>query len=472
MIKRLGNIAIRFAVVTVFAATVAQATAQSPQNPLGEYEEFASDSIDVDDRFVRENPVIDYDDDDIDIPVPSFINRDLNHIVYNGADWSALRKAMAGSATCPVSIVNIGDSHIQADIGTSTVRELLQYDYGNAGRGIVTPLKMSGTNQPFDYTFSSPQSWSADKLMSSHWPHVMGFTGTAIRLADRTAQLTIGTSERDDYNPFASLTIFHQGKMTVDKVVNGEGDNVHFRAIPSRDYTQIILASSETKVTVTFTAPGDLVVFGASLSGERPGVFYHAIGNNGATYSTYNRIGTVGEGISPLRPALVIISLGTNEAFGHLDTDGFYRQIDRLVSNIRKSNPDACILLTTPMECDRSVYTTVKKTVKVPVKSSRGKKKGKSRTAKTRTKTVTQRVRSYAANTNIQPLRDVILRYGKENNIAVYDWYDVAGGKGAAATWIANGLFSRDRVHHSYKGYHLQGRLLYDALSEALKTTP
>lgn len=451
------------AAICVVAA--AGSVAQTPQNPLGQYEEFAADSVDVDDRFVRENPVIDYADDDIDIPVPSFIKRDNNRIILNGADWSALLKAIAESQTRPVSIVNIGDSHIQADIGTGTTRELLQYDYGNAGRGIVAPLKMSGTNQPIDYSFSSPQSWSADKLMSAHWPHVMGFTGTAIRFTGHSGQLTISTSERDDYNPFASLTIFHQGKMTVDRVVNSEGDDIHFRAIPSRDYTQIIFASSETKVTVSFTTAGDLVVFGASLSGERPGVFFHAIGNNGATYSTYNRIATVGEGIAPLRPALVIISLGTNEAFGRLDTEGFYRQIDRLVDNIRRSNPDAAILLTTPMECERSVYTTVKKTLKVPVKSRRG-KKGKRRTT---TKTVNQKVRSYAVNSNIAPLRDVILRYGKDNNIAVYDWYDVAGGKGASSTWIANGLFSRDRVHHSYKGYHLQGRLLYDALIDTFR---
>ena len=196
-------------------------------------------------------------------------------------------------------------------------------------------------------------------------------------------------------------------------------------------------------------------MFGATLSGDRPGLFYHAIGNNGAAYETYNRIGNMGAGISPLRPSLVIISLGTNEAFGRLDTGAFARSIDRLVNNIRAANPDALLLLTTPMECHKRVT----KTRKVRVKNKKG-----------RYRTVTRTSRSYSVNPNIAPLRKAILDYGKDNGIAVYDWYDVAGGSGASSSWISNGLFANDRVHHTHKGYNLEGRLLYEALMDAIRS--
>ncbi|MDE5917889.1 MAG: hypothetical protein K2H05_00070, partial [Duncaniella sp.] len=202
-----------------------------------------------------------------------------------------------------------------------------------------------------------------------------------------------------------------------------------------------------------------LTVFGASLSGGRPGVYYHAIGNNGAAYETYNRIGNVGAGISPLKPDLVIISLGTNEAFGKLDTRAFTRSVDRLVKNIRTANPDALILLTTPQECQRSVTTTKK--VRVKTKARKGRK--------ARYKTVNRSSRSYAVNKNIAPLRQAIMDYGKENGIAVYDWYSVAGGSGSSSIWISNGLFAGDRVHHTRKGYNLEGRLVYEALLDALR---
>lgn len=398
--------------------------------------------------------------DDIDIPVPSFIRQNANHIALNGADWSRLRTAFTESGRKPVSVVVIGDSHIQADFSSGTTRELLQYDFGNAGRGLVAPLKMSGTNQPLDYTFQSHGSWIPAKLMSSAWRQPVGFTGTSIRPASQSSDLTIGTADKEDYNPFTSLTIFHGGRMTVTGVTDEEGRALEYRSIPSHDYTQILLPSPQTQVTVRFTSAGDLTVYGASLSGDRPGVFYHAIGNNGAAYETYNRIGNVGAGISPLRPDLVIISLGTNEAFGRFDASAFTRSMDRLVQNIRAANPDALILLTTPMECQRSVTTTKK----VPVKSKA--RKGK----KARTRTVTRKSRTYAVNRNIAPIRQAILDYGKRNNLATYDWYDVAGGAGASTSWISHSLFASDRVHHSRQGYNLEGRLIYEALLDALRS--
>lgn len=262
------------------------------------------------DKEMREDFVVIPDEaDDIDIPIPSFIKRNANHIIYNGADWTGLRRAFEMSKESPVSIVHIGDSHVQADINTSTVRELLQYDFGNAGRGLVSPLKICGTNQPTDYVFQSSNSWNTVKLMNTSWMQTVGFTGTSIRPASSTSELTIGTKDTDDYNPFSSTTLFHNGKLSIKEVTDADGNKLDFRAIPSRDYTQIILSSLATKINVKFASAGDLTLYGASLSGERPGVFYHSIGNNGATFDSYNRIGSVGLGINPLHPNLVIISL-------------------------------------------------------------------------------------------------------------------------------------------------------------------
>ncbi len=431
-------------------------------------EEVVGDPVDNDDTYVRENPQIEYDDE-IDIPIPDFIRIATNHIQLNGADWSKLDSEVGRGAKDNFVVVHIGDSHVQGGINTETTRELLQYDYGDGGLGIITPLKMSGTNEPRGYNFFSSGSWDAVKLMKHPWRRTMGFTGTSITPRSASSDLTIGTSARDDYDPFNSVLIFHRGKFTVNSVADAEGNIVGFKTIPSRDYTQIILDKPTNQITLSFSSEGDLTIFGASLSGDRPGVIYHSIGNNGATYATYNSIGDIGKGIAPLHPDLVIISLGTNEAFGRLDTQAFYRNIDRLVKDISSANPDTRILLTTPMECHKSVYSTKTSYKKVPVTTRKKGKKGRRKSTKSYVnKKITTRVKSYAVNNNIAPLRDQILRYGKDNKIAVYDWYEVAGGQGASNTWINNGYFSSDRVHHTAKGYRLMGRLLYEALIDEL----
>lgn len=409
----------------------------SSASVFGQLSDENPDAEDIDDKDVRENPVIDFGDYETEVEIPSFIKLKANKIEYNGADWSSLRQKLEHSSELPVNIVHIGDSHLQADLATSVVRENLQFDYGNAGRGIITPLKMSGTNEPLDYAFTSTNAWNAVKLMSSSWPRTMGFTGTSITPISSSSNFLVSTSEKEDYNPFSAITVFHKGQFYVTGVDDADGNHIPFLATPSKDYTEIVLTEDVNAARIYFDSSADLTIFGASLSGQRPGVFYHVIGNNGATYATYNRIGNVGEGISVLKPALVIISLGTNEAFGILDKKRFKESISQLVENIRAANPEAKLLLVTPMECQRSQRT----------------KSGK----------------SYYANQNVAVARDVILDFARHNHIAVYDWFNVAGGNKASEKWIADGLFSRDRVHHSMKGYILQGELLYMALRNALK---
>ena len=231
----------------VFAGTLAvpAAFAVNPSEPDAETVEMLTGEVVIPDEAT-----------DIDIAIPSFIHRNANHIILNGADWSQLRNAFLASGDRPVSIVHIGDSHVQADISSGTTRELLQYDFGNAGRGLVSPLKMSGTNQPNDYVFQSRNSWNPVKLMSPTWRQTMGFTGTSICPMTASAEITIGTSDRDDYDPFRSLTLFHNGSLTVKSVTSGSGEKLDFRAIPSHDYTQIMLPSPQTHVTIDFTSAG------------------------------------------------------------------------------------------------------------------------------------------------------------------------------------------------------------------------
>lgn len=447
----------KYLFLTVVASVSLMVSGQNPtqEDDPDDQEEEVVDS-DEDDREVRENPVIDFDDYETEVSIPSFIKLNANKIQYNGANWAQLRKKLENSSEIPVSIVHIGDSHLQADFATSVVRENLQFDYGNAGRGIVAPLKMSGTNEPLDYSFTSTRPWDAVKLMSQSWQRTMGFTGTSITPITSESNFFVSTSERDDYNPFSAMTVFHGGQFFVTRVEDSDGNAIPFVATPSKDYTQIRFDRDLNGVRIYFDSAGDLTLFGVGLSGRRPGVYYHVIGNNGATYDTYNRIAKVGEGISAFDPSLVIISLGTNEAFGRFDKKSFKESMNRLVTNIRTANPEAVLLLVTPMECQRSHYTSVTKYVT-------GRKKKKRR------KTV--KVKSYQPNSNIAEVREAILDYAKHNHIAVYDWYTVAGGSGASAKWINDGLFSTDRVHHSMKGYHLQGELLYLALRSAFQET-
>ncbi len=68
-----------------------------------------------------------------------------------------------------------------------------------------------------------------------------------------------------------------------------------------------------------------------------------------------------------------------------------------------------------------------------------------------------------------RPIARLIREYGASHNIAVYDWYNAAGGQGASDLWLKAGLLSRDRVHCTLSGYELAGHMLYEAITNMIK---
>lgn len=421
----------------------------------------AEDSIiDESQSFERENPLMDFEESSISPVgvgiVPSFIHRAKNRISMNGADWSKLRRELelcTGSPMSAVNILHIGDSHIQADFATRVIRDSLQLYYGNAGRGLIVPLRLSGTNQPNNYSFTSTSKWNMSKLLKPTGQPV-GFTGLALTSTSETAQITVSTSDRDEnYDPFSCVVIYHSGKIAVRSVSSPEYDNLWYNIYESPGATNIWLGASVRNVTIDIMGSNKSkpTVYGVSLSGNRPGIYYHTIGINGATFSAYASVETLGSGTALLNPRLIIISLGANEAFGSSTTAAVYSSIHNMVTNLRRSIPDAQILLVTPMECQRRDYKTVIR-----------------RNRKGRKYTVRKPTGDFSKNTKIENVRETILRYGRDHGIPTYDWYDVAGGEDVSQLWVDNGLFASDRVHHSVAGYALHGRLLYQALIKAL----
>ncbi len=375
-----------------------------------------------------------------------FLNLSKNHIALNGADWTELRNRFDASDDTVISVVHIGDSHIQAEGSTSRTRELLQRRYGNAGRGLIIPFKLAGTNQPLDYSIVSTSKFTTAKAIKQPWPMEMGFTGIALEPQSNSYEFTIGVEQRSETPvDFDIVRMYLHGKPpTLKSVIAPGGARTMYNQFAVGDTITVFLYEPQERITLYFESNGPCQVYGFELQNQMTGLTYHAIGNNGATYNIYNSIPNFGRDLRSLFPHLIIISLGTNEAFGKVTDEAFYAMVGRLVQDIRTNNPEAKLLLTTPAECQRS------KTVRTG--------KGKRR----------RRVKTYSVNSNVERLRNVILRYGTDHQIPTYDWYAVAGGSGSSDKWIKNQLMKTDRIHNTWAGYALQGSLLYDALQEQL----
>lgn len=384
-----------------------------------------------------------------------FLHLNANRVLMNGASWESLAERFDSVAEglATISIVHIGDSHIQADGNTGKIRRLLQDEYGDAGRGLMIPFRLAGTNQPMDYRITSPSALSTSKLLKMPWLTQMGFTGISVSPQTSRAKFTINNN-----SAFNTLNIYGTGTFTVDKVTRN-GMPLQFET-KKHDWGVTLELPVQTSEIAIETNGSNYCLFGFDARREvesedeegrrkpMPGILYHAIGNNGATFSSYANIGGMGHALQPLTPDLVILSLGSNEAFGQLSDATFTAMINRLVTDIRTQNPEARIMLTTPSECQRSVFVS--------------RRKGRRRRG--------SRLRTYQVNSNVKRLRNVILEYGRNHNIPVYDFYEVAGGDGASTKWMQNKLLSADRIHRTWNGYYLEGELLHQALAYALQS--
>lgn len=335
-----------------------------------------------------------------------------------------------------VNIVHIGDSHLQADFMTRVIRTGFHRDFGNAGRGLIVPLRIAGTNEPGDYRTSSNRKWNAKRCVFPDQPLPIGIGGVTIESTDPDTNLQVKVLDPYVDYTFNKMTLFFlEDESAFDFSVttsSREFASIKYQDDDSTGHRATVEWESLVDgVTLQTHAEREAqhrsVIFGMVLEKRNTsGVLYHTIGVNGAKYRHYNVARHFAEQTAALCPDLFIISLGTNESVDYPRIEnGMLEEIGELVTALKKHNPGAGFLLVTPPDAFR--------------------KRDK-------------------PNPGIREVREKILRYAVDNGLAFYDMYRATGGDGAASRWKENALLSHDGIHFTREGYIHQGHLFYHAL--------
>lgn len=340
-----------------------------------------------------------------------------------------------------ISIVHIGDSHIQADFFTGRIREGLQNQFGDAGRGLIFPYKFVQTNGPRDYRFTDNScQWKGMRIMKADSLNPVGIPGIKLELNTANCGFTIQFYD-DSFSlekGFSDLDILFEGEADFEildlnsrKLFSPQSDSLagktrikNFRATRITDLISFRISNAK---------PG-FVLKGLNLHRNSPGVLYHAIGLNGATFNDYLKSPAFTEELLLLKPELLVVSLGTNESVSAIDSATYISQIKQLLSPFRENGIP--ILLTGPADNAR------RKTIR----TKRGKK-----------------IAAYTHNEKVQQLNQWMNSWCAQEGIAYWDLYETMGGKNSIKEWVKYGLAARDHIHFSKKGYILQADLLLDA---------
>ena len=373
-----------------------------------------------------------------------FVNSALNVITNNAQLATFMEKLylQKKSGNQNINILHIGDSHLQADMATSIIRTTLQKEFGNGGRGLIVPYRVAKTNEPLSYRTSSKFLWKSKRCVFPNQPLPIGIGGVTINSNDSCANFTILTKNDSMLNyGFNKVTLFYQKDSTsynfalIDSLGNKIG-TIAQDSINNQPFTSSAsLPAMVNKLTVQLLKQQEqnnhATIYGVLLENGNPGIEYHTIGVNGAQYLHYSEAQYFSEQTKALKPDVIIISLGTNEAYAlNFKQEQFYADIQLLYEKLKQENPDAAFLLTTPA-CS---YRRKKPNPRLP----------------------------FAAKT--------IVQFAKDNNLSCWDLQGSTGGDNSAVNWKKNHLLRPDGVHYSQVGYELQGTLFCQAFFNSYNT--
>ena len=353
-----------------------------------------------------------------------------------------LKMARLNDGTRVVSVLHLGDSHIQAGFLTGTVMRRFHHDFGNAGRGLITPLRMAKTNEPTDYIIrSDDKNWESAKVIQFRRTMPVGPGGVAIMNPAARFSLTVRALEKnetEDYS-FNRIHILQEPGAPQLFVDDEKIDALSSHVANENPYaTTIQLDHRVSEINLTGAAAAghrdSSIYYGFILENGKNGVLYHSAGVNGAQYLHWSRLADWGQKCAALAPKLIILSMGTNESLrgARFVDQTFVNEIDLIVSRLKADNPCAVILLTTPPESflrQRVGGQTV-----------------------------------YKPNPLVKRISELIVQYAAEKGYACWDLFSISGGEGSSQMWLDNDLFGRDRLHFTAEGYDVIGNYLYRAI--------
>ncbi|MFH0895027.1 MAG: LysM peptidoglycan-binding domain-containing protein [Bacteroidota bacterium] len=367
-----------------------------------------------------------------------FVQYDKNF--FEWYDVSAIApffKKLANVDKEKITVLHIGDSHVQSDFNTGETREILQGVFGHGGRGMVFPYRSGGTHPAYDYVTGSFGEWINSRNVEIKPKLNLGISGISVFTKDSTAGFSIHFRSSYNYikSDFRKFRIFcHKGPESFNlKVYAGGSDTPIFLDCSKNDgipWVEFIAPKSSDSIKVfvneTDTIQKYFECYGLMIeSVENKGILYNSVGINGAGFRSILMQNLMPDHLKVLKPDMVVLDLGLNDYFrGTFNENQLFSYVTKIIGMVRDACPNAVIVLPN-----------------------------------------SQNIIFRRANCiNCYKFSLLSRVVAKKFNLVFYDFFNVSGGDRSMMKWYAKGLSQRDRCHLSVKGYKVKGELYANAL--------
>lgn len=333
-----------------------------------------------------------------------------------------------------ISILHLGDSHIQAGIICNQMRNLFEnlMPNSNTSMGFVFPFSIAKTNHPVFYRSKTEGNWEFSKITDKVLNNKVGLAGISAATTDSIASISIYFNKyaQIETHKFNRISIFHNIEDTcyeikiipetnVDSIlINQESGTSDFYLSQKIDSLKLIIKKKYSTTT-------KFIFYGAYLYNDKPSFCYSLAGINGANTNSWANAEMLEQHLNKLKPDLVILSLAVNDAINKDFSETYFIQnYSKLIEKIRRVNPQVAIIFTT----NNDFYIRKK------------------------------------INQNYPKIYSSLQSLSNKYNCSIWNMYNIMGGHKSINAWQTNNLAHRDKVHFTGEGYTIIAQLMFEAI--------
>jgi lysophospholipase L1-like esterase len=359
--------------------------------------------------------------------------------------FASLARVKRNESAPVVRILHYGDSLIESDLITSTIRRRFQKTFGNAGLGFVLPVLMpSETRQGI--AIRAVGNWIEQRVQRDYDVNgYLGLGGSALVALSpfngSWVEYNVNPPDRFDLPPRrVTIAYLAQPKgASFDVYVNNRLlETVDTETeVPHSAFYSFDVSSTVQQFRVAPTGEGVVRLLGVTLESDTRGIIVDNVGQRGAMVTHLKRINAAhyAEQMSWRNPSLIILSFGANETPpDDLDIEATARHIGTALDHIAKAAPNASYLVMSALD--------------QAVRNEEG---------------------DFVSKRSVMQLVQAQRRAAWEHGWAFWNAFDAMGGENAMAAWYQNRppLCGSDMIHPTPAGMERIGTLFYQAMMAA-----
>jgi lysophospholipase L1-like esterase len=338
-------------------------------------------------------------------------------------------------------ILILGDSHMQCeDFGAAFAGFLSDsLSIPMAGRGFAFPYPLARTSHRSDLWFGPNTGWHGCRFTKNGNQCDWGMAGWTAHLDKDSADFAWKMADRNFEEGDELLLFAPEHCAYTHRVImfdsTGNQQILFYNQRKSAFHGKILKTSPKIFFQVERQEAGkEFVIQGFLIHPEKAGLVFGISGTNGARLDHYLQNPDFQKHLSEINPDLVVISLGTNDAFSHpFDKKEIRSFLTLLLARVKAASPNAAILLVGPPDhC----------------------------------------LRKRKINPKTELVNEVFSQTADELDFIFWNQQKSMGGKGSIFYWRQQKWATTDLVHFTQPGYRKQAYLLFQALKPHFASKP